>query len=259
MRCGEADTSGFGYDAGEYLCEIDVPELNEGNVGYFLTKWEEGIVTSRRAAARFLERATWGAKWDEIVNLESEIESDGKRALAQWVKTQQGLTPSSHRKFFRERLNPRTVESYQYGIPGPKACKRNARFRKFAFTQKDLELSRGYSGHKAGNTGLPFTPVEIEKINIEGKNHWVIKFGGNVRTVLDHPPTYVEDGEQYIEIDTGNYTICHVEEVVGNKIGNYTFTQPLQFQLLVGDICTSSYTNRKFLHMNIYLKYKMLV
>jgi hypothetical protein len=243
MNCGEADEAGSGYAVGEYLCEIDVPQLSSGNVGYYLTKWEEGVANDRRAAARFLERATWGATWDEIVNLEDEVASMGKRAMAQWVQTQQSLKPSSHRVFFRERLNPRTVESYQYGIPGPKACEKNARFRRFAFTYKDLELSRGYSGYWGGSTGLPFTPVEVETITVGGADHYAIKFGGEIRTILPTPLQY-NNGGGTVTLKDGNYTICHVEEVVGDKVGNYTYMDGVQFQLLVGDICTSSYTNR---------------
>lgn len=61
MQCGESAADGAGYAAGDYLCEVQVPALNEGNVGYFLAKWEEGIASDRRLAARFLEKATWGA------------------------------------------------------------------------------------------------------------------------------------------------------------------------------------------------------
>jgi hypothetical protein len=145
--------------------------------------------------------------------------------------------------FFRERLNPRTVESYQYGIPGPKACEKNARFRRFAFTYKDLELSRGYSGYWGGSTGLPFTPVEVETITVGGADHYAIKFGGEIRTILPTPLQY-NNGGGTVTLKDGNYTICHVEEVVGDKVGNYTYMDGVQFQLLVGDICTSSYTNR---------------
>lgn len=62
MQCGESAADGAGYSAGDYLCEVQLPELNQGNLGYFLTKWEEGTASHRRLAARFLERATWGAK-----------------------------------------------------------------------------------------------------------------------------------------------------------------------------------------------------
>ena len=245
VKCGEASDAGSSYNAGDYLCEVDVPVLAADNVGYFLTSWEDGVASDRRIAARFLERASWGAKWDEIINLENEVASDGKKALAQWVMTQQSLQPSSHRKFFRERLNPRTLESYQYGIPGPKACEKNARYRRFAFTYLDLELSRGTSGYWGGNTGLPFTPVEIETISVGGVNHYAIKFGGEIRTILPSPLQYQENGA-IVTLADGSYTICHVEEVVSDKTKEISFTTSIQFQLLVGDLCTSSYTNREF-------------
>lgn len=61
-KCGEASESGPGYSAGDYLCEISIPMLKDENVGYFVTKWEEKNVSNRRKAARFLEKATWGAR-----------------------------------------------------------------------------------------------------------------------------------------------------------------------------------------------------
>jgi hypothetical protein len=61
VQCGDSAADGTGYSAGDYLCEIEVPNLKAENVGYFLTKWEEGVASDRRKAARFLEKATWGA------------------------------------------------------------------------------------------------------------------------------------------------------------------------------------------------------
>jgi hypothetical protein len=61
VQCGQSAADGDGYSAGDYLCQLQVPQLNEGNVGYFLTKWEQGTATDTRQAARFLEKATWGA------------------------------------------------------------------------------------------------------------------------------------------------------------------------------------------------------
>ena len=40
MRCGESAVDGEGYAAGDYLCEVTVPPLFAGNIGYFLTNWE---------------------------------------------------------------------------------------------------------------------------------------------------------------------------------------------------------------------------
>ena len=59
-QCGVSASTGVGFSTGDYLCEIVVPQLKEGNVGYFLTKWEEGSASNRKKAARFLEKATWG-------------------------------------------------------------------------------------------------------------------------------------------------------------------------------------------------------
>ncbi|KAL3793870.1 hypothetical protein HJC23_002117 [Cyclotella cryptica] len=61
-QCGEAAIDGVGFSAGDYLCEIAVPQLDSGNLGYFLTKWDAGSASNRRKAARFLERATWGPR-----------------------------------------------------------------------------------------------------------------------------------------------------------------------------------------------------
>lgn len=191
-------------------------------------------------------------RWSEIISLENSVATSGQRALALWVKNQHSITPTSHRAFFRERLNPRAVESYLYGIPGPKACKKNARFRRFAFTYKDLELSRGNSGHWAGNTGLPFTPVEIKTLSIGGINYYAVMFGGQIRTILSKPLTYKESNGVNFTLSDGKYTICHVEEVVGDKIGNVTYNN-VQLQILVGDLCTSSYTNGEFLYHDFYL------
>ena len=63
----------------------------------------------------FILQHSFIGTWNETVALESKVASLGIGALALWVKEQQAMDPSSHRKFFRERLNPRTVESYQYG------------------------------------------------------------------------------------------------------------------------------------------------
>lgn len=79
---------------------------------------------------------------------------------------------------------------------------------------------------------------------VSGETHYAVKFGGEIRTILPNPLKYEENGA-LVTMEDGKYTICHVEEVVGDKIGDVTYGSIL-FQLLVGDLCTSSYTNRKF-------------
>ena len=131
---------------------------------------------------------------EEINELATSITNVGyTKAVASHIHNQVSLPPTSHKKYFRERLSPRAVESYQYGIPGPKACEVNAHYRRFSFTYMDVELSRG-STSNAGNTGHPYTPLTI---TTEG-SYTVLSFGGEVRTVLSTPleyyDNYPEDG-----------------------------------------------------------------
>ena len=227
----------------------------------------------------------------EIQDLGNKITNNGyTKAVATWVHEQLSMDPSSHQKYFRERMNPRAVESYMYGIPGPKACEKNARFRRFAFTYMDVALSRGMQSF-AGNNGHPYTPMVVENdVTIDGVNYTVIKFGGDVRTVLQSPLEYYDDyegeaaaGTQEANMSTTvlgtnsvsgvciisflfflqcvvishpppstislsfisplfQYTICAAEEVVGTQLGPETYYH--LFQVLVGDLCTPSITNR---------------
>ena len=240
--CGYAVTNGKYNTAGEYLCQLSVPKLERDNVGYYLTYFDAGEASPESRAARFLHRITWGPKLTEIEELGKHVEEKGDLALALYLKEQTEMKPTSHREYFRRRLNPRSVESYQYGITGPKACERNARFRRFAFTLKDVELSTGGYGHVAGNTGLPMTKMSVESINLGGATYYQINFGKHIRTILKNPLQYNNEGGQPVTLPDGKYTICSVEEVVGTKIGDVEYKH--QFQVLVGDVCESSYTNR---------------
>jgi len=61
------------------------------------------------------------------------------------------------------------------------------------------------------------------------------------QSVLDHPLQY-EENDANVTLADGSYTLCMAEEVVGLQIGENTYNY--QFQILVGDLCTSSFTNR---------------
>mmetsp|Transcript_33761 Transcript_33761/g.70958 ORF Transcript_33761/g.70958 Transcript_33761/m.70958 type:complete len:339 (-) Transcript_33761:2735-3751(-) len=198
------------YLSGEELCQFKLHPLGPADDGYYLqTHKGRGIASTppRTQAARFLERTTWGATWEEISHLTEEYERDGIMAMAEWAHHQTtALEPTSHRAYFRRRLNPRAVESYLYGIPGPKACEEDARFRRFAFTFKDVQLSRGQDS-PAGNDGHPYTVMKIESY-AGGGGGKVIKFGGEVRTVTDGPLQYEEDGNL---IDLADGDVSHLK------------------------------------------------
>ena len=164
----------------------------------------------------------------EIQDLGNKITNNGyTKAVATWVHEQLSMQPSSHQKYFRERMNPRAVESYMYGIPGPKACEKNARFRRFAFTYMDVALSRGMQSN-AGNNGHPYTPMNVENdVTIDGVNYTVIKFGGDVRTVLQSPLEYYDDYEGEAAAGTleanMNKTVLDTNSVSGVYVVSFLF------------------------------------
>ena len=65
-----------------------------------------------------------------------------------WVTSQMDPTTftsgkfSSHREYWRRRLNPRRWETYRIGEAGPAPCELHSRWRKFAFTDYDVQNSR---------------------------------------------------------------------------------------------------------------------
>lgn len=253
--CGTADSApdGNGYTPGDFLCQITLdPPLSEYNDGYYLTTFAvpDTLKDERAIVANFLEKVTFGPTMEEINNLYSQYQGNGPMALARWLKNALAKPITSHRVEFRKRLHPRAVESYIYGIPGPRPCERDARFRRFAFTYMDVEISRG-SASPADNTGHPYTKMKIETIQINGVNHWAVKFGDHLRTVLTSPMQYYNENSNYFDpngavtnLPDDEYTLCNAEEVMGSNIGDTTFEDigTYSFQILVGAKCTSSYT-----------------
>jgi hypothetical protein len=104
------------------------------------------------------------------------------------------------------------------------------------------------------------TPVEIETVSVGGVDHYALKFGGEIRTVLPSPLQY-EDNGSMVTLTDGKYTICYLEEVVGYNNG-VVIDEGIQFQLLVNDLCTSSYTNRECIsihHVTFFTHIALLI
>ena len=238
--CGIIDNDYYG-------CQVTIPPLREINEGYYLTLFDEEYSNSMTRSSRFLEHTSFGATYEEIQSLASQIDLHDNYALAQYVHDQIYNTPiTSHRAYFRRHLNPRAVESYVYGTPGPKACEKYAKFRRFAFTYKDVELSRGFTS-SAGGTGLPMTPMEYitqpSPTNAE-ETYYIIKFQGEIRTILSSPLRYEDASGTKRALQDGNYTICSVEETMGTKLGNNNYDWTFQLYINGNDRCYSSYTDR---------------
>jgi hypothetical protein len=168
--CGEASNSGSNFQAGEYLCEVTLPATSERNsqdpkildpinVPYFLTYYKR-TMTVRNELSRFLQKNTFGPTKSELDALEAkflELRSAGPdvsyaNAMAKvqrdWIVSQMDPSTftsgefSSLRAYWRRRLNPRAEETYRIGESGPHPCEKHSRWRKFAFTNYDVQNSK---------------------------------------------------------------------------------------------------------------------
>lgn len=87
--------------------------------------------------------------------------------------------------------------------------------------------------------------MEIQTVSVKGTDHYALKFNGEIRTVLPYPLRYRENDGSSVTLSDGKYTICLLDEIVGYNDGSTASVEGYQFQLLVGDLCTSSYTSRE--------------
>jgi hypothetical protein len=174
--CGEASNSGSNFALGEYLCEVTLPAtstpdaddvslLKPHNLPYFLTYYERST-SVRNEISRFLQQNTFGPTSAELDALEArflELKGGGglghDEAMAKvqldWVAAQMDPSTfasgefSSLRAYWRRRLNPRKGETYRIGESGPHPCEKHSRWRKFAFTNFDVQNPRSCSGGPA--------------------------------------------------------------------------------------------------------------
>ncbi len=95
----------YGLDFEEYTIgsQITLPIL-DGGAKYFLTSYSYSI-SDRNSVARLLESATFGTT---RIDLESWHEGAvTKDSAAKWIDEQMKKPMTSHREFFRRRVNPR--------------------------------------------------------------------------------------------------------------------------------------------------------
>ena len=151
------------------VCRVSLPPLSLGS-RYQLTTFLRPSYSRMDEIARFLEQATFGPTLQDIATFKA---ANLQLSFAKWIKTQQrskGLT--SHREYFRRRLNARTEVSTPMAA-ATHPCQAGTRYRLFAFSSKDLG--------------------KILTIQTVGKYSKLI-IDGFVRTVVTAPVTAVTGG-----------------------------------------------------------------
>ena len=95
----------YGQEFGDYTdgTQITLPDLTDGGK-YYLTSYSPTELTGDEKVARFLESATFGATMADIKSFGGTLTNEAAR---QWIIGQMNLPATSHREFFRKRVNTR--------------------------------------------------------------------------------------------------------------------------------------------------------
>ena len=193
-------------------CTVTVPNADIDD--YYMAAYTYTL-NAGQSYARFMERASFGALPSDFQTVADSGSFDATD-MADYITDQYELTPTSHREYYRTRLNPRSLEMYKYGRAGPHPCDIHSRWRKFAFTRKDKVMS---VGDIRRDWPMTMHNVTLEERAVDGvvgtKYAWV--YAGHVRTMSDARPKWsTSAGGAGDEIPDGIYDVCAVDEAPGS-------------------------------------------
>eukprot|EP00586_Coscinodiscus_wailesii_P000799 CAMPEP_0172487324 /NCGR_PEP_ID=MMETSP1066-20121228/16359_1 /TAXON_ID=671091 /ORGANISM="Coscinodiscus wailesii, Strain CCMP2513" /LENGTH=2416 /DNA_ID=CAMNT_0013253867 /DNA_START=62 /DNA_END=7312 /DNA_ORIENTATION=+ len=198
------------YKCESNQCEVNLPKEHI----YHLTCYQHSL-SKEDTVARFLEKTSFGPTKRHIDTWDYS-KDDLNPSFAKFVQDELNKTPTYHREYFRKRLNPRSIESYKYGMSGPQACKKNSRWRKYAFTALDTHLSSGGLQHDSGSgqpRPNPRHKLTIQAITNNGQTAYILSYADAVRTVVYEKFRNAQTDD---ELDmTKSYYICYVTEIWG--------------------------------------------
>jgi hypothetical protein len=160
------------FDCVASYCAVDLPSGRK----YQLTTFANASYSRADSVARFLEQATFGPTRADIQSLD-DGSSSLRSAYAEWIRNQQqSVSLTSHREYFRRRLNARYPVATQLGaVTHP--CQKGTRYRRFSFSAKDSDK---------------ILVIETSAVNPIKK---ILSIDGFVRTVVDGPVvTTLRDG-----------------------------------------------------------------
>jgi len=182
-------------------CSVVIPSLSNLQAGKFILMSFSHSVTNKEKVSRFFQQTTFGPtmaminSWNYGNNILSE--------MGKWVKRQVNpnqVSPTSHRQYFRERVDFSTYRHSAYKHYRPRhPCGRYARWREYAFDIDDSSQ-----------------PATVSLWN--GK--YLVKINDIPRTVISPSDWEYADGQN---IGVGNFYICWApEERVGGWVGVMT-------------------------------------
>eukprot|EP00571_Detonula_confervacea_P017647 CAMPEP_0172312770 /NCGR_PEP_ID=MMETSP1058-20130122/18549_1 /TAXON_ID=83371 /ORGANISM="Detonula confervacea, Strain CCMP 353" /LENGTH=2999 /DNA_ID=CAMNT_0013026315 /DNA_START=101 /DNA_END=9097 /DNA_ORIENTATION=+ len=219
------------YGCANGLCSVTLP--NAHFVEYYMAAYKYEL-TGPQAWARFMEKASFGATAADTAGKAGTV-AEMAAAITAWNTKE----PTSHREYFRSRLNPRSLEVYKYGLSGPHACDQGSYWRKFAFTRKDKIMSVGPI--------MSDWPMTMHNVTLEARTDgepipgfkWAWVYAGHVRTMMvDQPKKSAGTATAGDLIEVGTYNVCNVDEVPGSvytDADEYNRTLYARFRIVEAD------------------------
>jgi len=183
-------------------CQINLPENNYKLISYTYELPNEDKV------ARLLESVTFGPKWSEVSAWTGAGEVDDT-SVESYIRNQMDAPMTSHREYFRKRLNPRYHHVLFHGAPDH-PCSPNSRWRKFAFSWKDGYVHYAYEKIMFSSHDNDKYVVKLEKSMGVGEDF--VQGSYHLRTV-------VEASEFPGVVPGESYTMCkQLEEWIGGSL-----------------------------------------
>lgn len=172
--------------------QINLPQLEEGEQ-YYLTSYSYSIGLED-SVARLLETSTFGTRAQDLSAWDKGAVTNS--TAAEWIKEQISKPMTSHREFFRRRVNPRFPNPRSIGR-SDHPCHSLSRWRKYAFSKKDGDLwwFRQY----------------FSTSYREGDEYVTVKLNGHVRTMV-YPGSIVFENANYVFEYNREYQICRLPE-----------------------------------------------
>ena len=123
------------------MLQITFTESQSG-FRFFLDTYESDQMSlpGDRTAARFFLQASMGPTRSMVDAAEAAFETDGTTAAKNWLQTQIALPLTSHREYFRKRVNPRNndeIVSYTAAFPN-QPCNVGSRWHSWFLTVADV-------------------------------------------------------------------------------------------------------------------------
>lgn len=195
-------------------CQINLPQLNSGEF-YRLSTYKYSV-SMEVEISRFLETATFGVTTAELSQITFAVTNNGGNrfdAIVDWFKEQidESITPAtSHRKYWRERVNERIPTSQLSGIPDH-PCDQYSRWRRMTFVNNDR-----------------FSLERDVKIQSSGE-YYNIFYNDKFRTRVDDI-TWSGKPDGFTFDPDYAYEVCNID--IGENVGG-------TFNILLGGSCVN--------------------